>query len=351
MILYVEMKKKILTLIIIGVISGFTVIYLFYISDRINRTPNHFIRLFVPHIQRYLKSYAVNNKSWHIAGVVDDKIMFGNRKYLNVLLNIDLRRNDTSIRILKLPQLSLKSPKIIIKDQNFYILDGEQPAIYKSPISIPNSVHLISEKVYFDTAIPINDETFIIRYVNKKNELSLGKIVNKKLIKSQVVFRLKIDGLMSKDGMLLYDEVTKKIVYVSYYTNRYSVSDSNLNLKLEAKTRDTVNYPKIKVGKPDKHGKITMVAPPKVTNKTCAIYNNYLFIQSALLADNEKKEFFNESSVIDVYDIRKGLYKLSFYIPDYDNKKIKEFKVFGDKLIAMFEDQCVIYKLNQKYFK
>jgi hypothetical protein len=232
-----------------------------------------------------------------------------------------------------------------------YILDGDQPAIYRESLNNLKEPRLVNNKCHFDVALPMDDSLIVVRFLNRKSEFAIGQLKSNGITEAPELLQGKGDGIMSKDGVLLTDNINKKIVYVHYYRNEYVVADHNMKLLYRGKTKDTVSIAKIKVGKPDKNGNVIMASPQVVTNKHAALYNNYLFVNSALLADNENKEFFNGSSVIDVYDIREGLYKFSFYIPDYKNKKIREFNVFGDKLVAMFEDQCVIYKLNQKYFK
>jgi len=154
---------------------------------------------------------------------------------------------------------------------------------------------------------------------------------------------------MSNDGILLTDDINKKIIYVQYYKNGYTEADYNLKILHKGRTKDTVNFANVTLGTPDKKGKINVTSIPTVINKSAAVYNNLLFIHSALLADNENRDFFNQSSVIDVYDLKKHKYRFSFYISDFKNQKIKEFKVVGNKMVVLFENNCVIYSLNSKY--
>jgi len=327
------------------------VIFLFFNSDRINTNPNSFNRIFASHVQKELKAYNNGNDAWYISGIENDTAYLAHRKYLNILLEINMVKADTSITVIDLPHYSLKTPKIKVSNKHLLILDGDQPAIYRASQSNVKQISLINNKFHFDVALPLDDASFALRFLNDKHELTLGRLENNKLTEAPNLLQGKGDGIMSRDGMLLTDIINKKIVYVDYYRNEYLVADSNMKLLYRGKTKDTTSVARVSVGKPSEDGRVIMTSPPIITNKLATLYNNFLFINSALKADNENEEFFNGSSVIDVYDIRKGLYKFSFYIPDYKNEKIKEFNVFGDKLIAMFEDQCVIYELNQKYFK
>jgi len=345
------LRIRLFTLIFIFFCSTSFVIALYFGSDRINKSRNHFIRIFAPHVQKEMKSYDIGNKNWYVSGFSINSLSLNHRHYLNALLTVNLKSYDTTMSIISIPHFSLKNPKIHIWKDNLYVLDGDQPAIYIASINDVKHSGLVNNKYYFDMALPTDENSFVVRFLNRRNEFTLGRLDSNKLIEAPKLLQGKGDGIMSKDGILLTDNINRKIVYLSYYRNEYLVADQNMKLLYRGKTKDTVNVSKIKVGKPDKNGNVVMASPPIVTNKLAALYNNYLFVNSALLADNENRTFFNGSSVIDVYDIREGLYKFSFYIPDHKNKKIREFNVFGDKLVAMFEDQCIIYELARKYFK
>jgi len=71
-----------------------------------------------------------------------------------------------------------------------------------------------------------------------------------------------------------------------------------------------------------------------------------LLINSNLKAANENKSDFDNTSVIDVYDIAKRRYMFSFYIPDYRSIKMTTFKVQSKHIIALHEQFAVLYALN-----
>jgi len=59
----------------------------------------------------------------------------------------------------------------------------------------------------------------------------------------------------------------------------------------------------------------------------------------------------DQASIIDVYDLTKGTYELSFYIYHENGKKLRQFMVFDNLLVAMIDDKTVTYLLRDKYFK
>jgi hypothetical protein len=127
--------------------------------------------------------------------------------------------------------------------------------------------------------------------------------------------------------------------------------DTNLNLQYRGKTIDTVSKAKIKVARVSSDNSLTMAAPPLTVNANSCVSHNWLFVHSNLQAKNENAEMFNAASVIDVYNLNNGVYKCSFYIPDYGNKKIRDFWVSGNNLFALNDHYLTTYSLNLKYLK
>ncbi len=66
------------------------------------------------------------------------------------------------------------------------------------------------------------------------------------------------------------------------------------------------------------------------------------------MANNETEEVetFEQASAIDVYSVSDGRNRFSFYISKYLGKKMKSFRVFGDKLFAIYDHYLVVYQVN-----
>lgn len=87
---------------------------------------------------------------------------------------------------------------------------------------------------------------------------------------------------------------------------------------------------------------------PTIGNGHACVAGKYLFVQSNLLSATESEEMFSRSSVVDVYDITQGLYQVSFYIPDYKDLEMTDFRVVGQKLIALSGRYLVVYEMNER---
>lgn len=88
-----------------------------------------------------------------------------------------------------------------------------------------------------------------------------------------------------------------------------------------------------------------MSSPPLFVNKYSCTNDDWLFVHSGLLADNENKDLFNKCAVIDLYSIHDGSYQYSFYIPDDQGTRLSEFKVFKDKFVGLHGNQLRVYTL------
>ncbi|WP_207515347.1 hypothetical protein [Longitalea luteola] len=146
------------------------------------------------------------------------------------------------------------------------------------------------------------------------------------------------------DGVLYFDATTRLACYTYFYQNGFICMDTNLNITLRARTIDTISKREIKVARVG--SSLTMKSPPKFVNYLGAVAAGTLYLQSAIKADNEYQLDHAENSVIDMYDLKKGSYKGSFYIPAHEGKKLHQFHVIGKNLYAVYGKNVVMYDLS-----
>ena len=151
-------------------------------------------------------------------------------------------------------------------------------------------------------------------------------------------------GNFPTDGILYYDASTHLLCYTYFYQNGFICMDTNLNLRLKARTIDTVTKRQIKVAHVG--SAYTMKEPPRFVNYVGAVSAGKLFLQSMLKADNELPLDFAENTVIDAYSVTNGNYIASFYIPPYKGNKPHQFHVIDKTLYAIYGKSVVLYKLD-----
>ncbi|MDP4128910.1 MAG: hypothetical protein Q8918_01050 [Bacteroidota bacterium] len=166
---------------------------------------------------------------------------------------------------------------------------------------------------------------------------------------SRNLLQKQIDGIFDTDGMLHFDQSLNQLVYVYFYRNQYIVMDTNLRVQCRGKTLDSNSKAKISVTYIPSDDETTMSMPPFSVNKLSAVDEDYLFIQSALMAVNEDKNAFRNNSAMDVYNLKKQLYEFSFYLPSTANNKMQSFKVSHQKLIALHGPYLEVYQINPGY--
>ena len=157
------------------------------------------------------------------------------------------------------------------------------------------------------------------------------------------------DAGLSVDGRLLFDTTSNTVVYVHLYSNRVLYLDSNLTLLGQGHTIDTFAGYYLqgkKVKKSAANPFFTVAKPPLYINTTAAVHNGFLYVSSAIKADNETYETFTNNSVIDLYDIKSRAYSGTVYIPRHHDKRILSFDVSGDKIIASYPDAILTYHLD-----
>jgi hypothetical protein len=126
--------------------------------------------------------------------------------------------------------------------------------------------------------------------------------------------------------------------------------DTSLNLLYKGKTVDNITSAKITVDTIHAENAVTLSSPAFVVNNQSQVYGNWLFISSGIMAKNEDKKTRKRASVIDVYDLRQGEYKFSFYVRQQKNMKLNSFCVSGNTFIALHGNYVSFSKLNPHYF-
>jgi hypothetical protein len=342
------MFKRILLLVTCLLGSVLAVILLCFFSDGFRHSKNNFIRLLPPSKVTPGNILDFKTGSWNFAGFSRDSIYIGNLYTPDKLIRVDSNVKDTVAVKLGIPDRTklTKGYFNLIDDNLVYTLDGNQPLL----LAGNNGNRILkpaSKPPYFTQAIHTRSNSFVLRVVQAgQNKLvtyrtdSAGFKMPTNLLEKQV------DGIFCTDGNLVKVPNSNKIIYVYYYRNQFICTDDNLNLLYKGKTIDTVSHAHIKVDYIKSSNETTISSPPLYVNKQSTANEKYLFIHSALIADNEVAESLGKVSVIDVYAVKDGKYQFSFYLPDFRGNKIRDFKVYGQSLYALYDHYLYKYQLN-----
>lgn len=338
------------TLIVLLTISTISVFALYFIANVSNIKYNSFYRTFPHRTLANERKLDVKYNSYYIAGADKESIYLGNIISPLHLLKINTSLTDTQYVKIHVPdvnQHNFRAIKVKVDSPFIYLTDSTVPAILKGKITDWTVNTLKYDSVFFNQIVPISPSSMAISTIRLgKNALEKYESASSHIIYKDNPLKEQISGIFSTDGILLSNTRKNQLVYVYYYRNQFIVMDSSLNLIYEGKTIDTIRIAKIKIDTIRSENSITMASPPLMVNKQSSISENSLFIRSALISKNEDVAAFSKNSVIDVYDLTSGAYKLSFYLANFKEFKIRDFLVYDKSLIVLFDHYLVTYELN-----
>jgi hypothetical protein len=359
------MKKPIILLLSCALLSALLVVMLYGLSDRHIRKNNSFMRVILQNPFNPAGGMDLKYNSYYIAGATNDHVYLANITALLHLLVLDTKEKDSTgialtdsteiiLKIKNLARLKFSRPRISVMAPYFYIMDGVMPSLYRGTLNEWEADSFMFDKAaYFLDGIPINSTSFAVKSTSSlTNENVLGRIkADSPYVKfTPGILQKQIDGQFCTDGMLHYDSATGKIIYLYYYRNQYMVMDTSMNLVYRGNTIDTVSHAQISGATISSEKTYTMGSPPVTVNEISCVSNGLLFVRSPLLSKNETAGIFKRQSVVDVYDLKNGTYKFSFYVPKLNGKNFRDFKVAGNKLFVLYDQHLEINELNAAYF-
>jgi hypothetical protein len=336
-------------------IGSFVVLLIFLSSEKEIKRNNAFQRKYMPHGLEELGSLKLESNAFYIAGIDDNWIYLGN---YNAPLYLKAVSKDLAcwheIKIeLENYNLPYKRVRIEVQSPYFFVGDGTVPILFRGKVKEWKARTFSRGDVYFYDFKSQDSASLVFTTTSAKSgHTILGRLQNKddniEVELNHDLLKVQKDGKFDTDGLLLWDTDSHKTAYVYYYRNQYEVADRNLIYLQTGKSIDTISQAQIDVAyyKGDdsyKKGKSTFV------HKTGGIYGNQLYINSDRLGKFENEEVLNAASILDRYDIDQNEYIGSFYYHHQPSQKIREFKVFEDKIIALVDDELWVRRVNPAY--
>jgi hypothetical protein len=225
-----------------------------------------------------------------------------------------------------------------------YLFAGNVPAIYRFGLRSPGAFQTYPLPAVFTAGLWCRGR-FLLRILQKRGKgfdavFAAYDPATRGVRYEQGLSARRGDLGFSSDGMLRYDAGAGLAVFVEFYTNRVTVFDPELRLRYRAHTIDTVSRNRAEYHRLGTA--FTNTSPRRLINSQCCTDNGTLFVQSELQADNEDLA---GRAVIDRYDLRTGGYRGSFYVPASHGDRPWRFRVRGNRLIAVYPREIVVYRL------
>lgn len=344
------MKKILLFTACCFVLSITSVAALYWLSTDIRETPGSFLRVYPPHPVVLRATCEFDDDKHYLAGATNHTVYLANRKHPLTLLTFNTRQRDTSSIHLSLqaPQrLSYFRITVAVDSPYFYFIDGSIPYYYRGGLGSP-ATNILPANVYFDKAAPMPSGSFGMSTISARTKQS----VLAKKMRTDSIARLKYNLLQSQgldhfsvDGDLQFNYELNRFVFLYYYRNEYFITDSSLNLLYRAHTIDTFSRAQVKADTIRSHNRIALSAPPPIINKQFATNGKLLYVHSLVPARNENMKRFDDVAVIDVYDLTKQQYVLSFQLPKPEGKNLTGLTVTDKHLYALFKNTLHVHDL------
>jgi len=344
-------RKKLLWLFLCLSVSTGIVIGIFQISIKANKVFGGFIRHLPPHLIVGLKGLNLKSSTYYFAGFQNNKVILGNYESLNSLLQIDITSlASNQFTLLKgLPRnlTVFKDVYFKIDSPELCLLDGLKARIWfgkSADFSFTDSL----STVHFTAVIPLSANTFILRCNKNGTSNIIAKLKSNGSIFEPAIPILnhRDNDSFSTDGKLLRISGSSKFLYLYYYKNEIICADTNLHVLYRAHTIDTIAHAHVKVAYIHSKHELTLAAPPLFVNKQSCANDKYLFVHSAIQANNETTLMHDSAAAIDVYNTSDGKYLFSFYLPDFQGYKLRDFTVYKTTLMAFFGPYLYMFKLN-----
>lgn len=349
-------KHRYIKLFIFGSFGILMVVFVFLSSEKEVHQNNAFTRRYPHHPITKQYNLDLQYNSYYISGYHEKNLYLGNRTAPLHVLKINLETQDTThinIRISE-KDLPFSAVKVHILSPYFYVMDGRIPIIFRGSIHDWEADVWLKDEVYFMNALPIDSAKLFIRTISSKtNETILGAVENIedfKLGLNSNLIEKQMDGVFDVDGTMAVSQSGATAGYVYYYRNQYLIMDKNLQLIHKEHTIDTVSVAQLQLAT-NKNNQVKMSAPPLQINKSAALTDNFVLIQSDRLGKYERKEMLDQAAIIDVYDWQKRTYEFSLYFYNVNGESMREFNLYDDYMVGLTGTWLSVYTTKQEYFK
>lgn len=345
-------KVGVVFLLSVGVVA-----FMLSSSGILKAQQNSFLRTLPPHPVLEKKSFDLKVNSWYIAGGTTSQVYLGNYNSPLDVNVMDVGLQQATRARLDVPGIFYQKfwgAKVSVDYPYFYLWDGTVARIYRGTVNDwKGSEYPFTEEFFLDFQ-PMDSGAFAIKYLSKDSSKSvMGKFASSRphFRSYPGILQKQIDGVFCTDGIMVHNGTMDYLIYVYRYRNEYIVMNKDFSVLFRANTIDSNRVAKIRVATISSTQAHTMSAPPLVVNRLIATSDNRLFVNSKLLASNEADDAHKSASVIDVYDLTTRSYVMSFYLYHFNGKEeLRDFAVFGNRLIALFDTHMQAYELRAQYF-
>jgi len=344
--------RKFYSLFLCAVLGIGPVMFLFFHSKFSYHPTGNFIRLTPPHSLTLLKTLQLEAGNYYLAGTN------ANSLYL-IAPNFPLQLQKANADLSRITLINLHLPDstnlyaahtYITADSNVFLFDGFKPSVMKT--TLPDTeltIHSL-KKDYYLKAIPLAANSFIFQVYDSLREQNIFIKYNPdrgEYLPSQYVPDKTSDGVFSVDGVLRYEPVSNKLIYLYFYKNQFDCLDTNLNRLYSGRTIDSNNTAKVYIIKTNEGKTGAITAASTQVNKGSWISENRFYIHSLIASKKDNEAMMKNYDMIDIYDVATGAYIQSLAAEKYKGYNLNGFIVIADQFYGLYNNYLVEYRIKR----
>ncbi|HEY0612715.1 MAG TPA: hypothetical protein VGD35_23725, partial [Chitinophaga sp.] len=150
------------------------------------------------------------------------------------------------------------------------------------------------------------------------------------------------DGGLSADGFFTKNTHTGDLYYIPFYNSE--IIRYNQPTKQISKLITIDKTPPANIAVPT--GKIyTLSGKAVFVNSTATADDQYLYVLSYALSEDARASGYRGPS-LDIYNVATGQYETSIRLPGYENLPVLQLAKYNDTLVAAYDKNVLLFKLN-----
>lgn len=333
--------------------STILVIVLFLTSEEQIHRNNAFIRRYIPHVFDRKQVYDLGVNSYYIAGITPDSIYLGNSTAPFTLVSLDHKLSSARTTNLKLQgasNLKFRATKIQVNDSVLLLYDGSVPVIFSGALK-SRKAYAMPTPFYFTKLQSIPPNKFVVTTrQSKTNENELGLYLNGDTSTFKVVPYLlerQVDGIFDVEGFLTFNKELQHLIYVYRFRNEYLIMDTNLNGVQREKLIDTISIARLQIDTIASKGQRKLGSNTIHVSHNIATSGQQLYVHSKRLGEYEP-ELDDGRSILDVYDLKKGLYMHSLYLQHPGMKPLIDLASKDNQVYAICGTHLIRYQRTSR---
>ena len=332
------------------ILATLSVVLLYSNSEQLIHNENPFIRRYSHGVQK-IKSVDLQSASYYLAGLDANMVYFGN--YSNPLKMgvLDLQMDSLFVQNLEVSEADLpsKAVQLRVSPPYFYLIDGQISRVLRGNLGKWNtSKRWDGPRAFSNYALRDTMRLIARAFDPHTSQLELVQIKLADSLSSRSltgILQEQVDGYFDVDGHLSHDHHTKQWVYTYNYRNSFRVLDPELKLMYTGHTLDTIAHAQLRIDSISKPGQHKLTGSVLVNAGSYAS-GGMLYVHSKVKGNFEPAKTWDQTETIDVYDLKDGSYRSSFYVYPLKEQRLSRFFVSARRFYGFVGDQLVIYDLT-----